>query len=486
MTKIDVTYALPSSRLCLDSTLTFAEDKLLEPGKKEGAPKTTVALEVSAGPRNQTLAVDAGWLINTGISLETTDDGRLKSTDLELSGQAGKVVLGVVGAATAAAGGAISMGLPGLSLLKSRTSFAGKGKAEEPSPVTVAREREEAAFHEAKSEEAALRDRYRALVGKTVAAIAAQSEALIAQPESVDKPGLKKLSRLEDLLRRYHFELDRLNELFRAWRATTLSTRVETHQHYVELDLLRDLKVKDGQEPNLTDAKDDVKLAWNKLGVIATVDPVGTAHPVKKESRDNEILVRFPRVAMISVYERDTEGKAVLRERKPQLVMDGSCETKTVKLRRSIWAKRSVKLGFSELGTLTSFKHEAESAAAGAAATAGQLPATVASSLESAAKSRKELTSLRNAGLAERLDSAKQEAEAKQQELTLAGLTATAKDHAKLESLKQEVAILEQEEKKAGEKEETPDPTVKAISDLKKQVELQMLEAWAQRLKQGP
>ena len=310
------------------------------------------------------------------------------------------------------------------------------------------KELEEEAFRAQQPEVAAMRERYATLVVKAAEAIAQLSGELIADPvNAVDKIGLKRLNRLEDLRRRLQSELDRLNGLFDAWRATTRSTRVETHQHYVELESIGDLRVRDGHKPNLANADPTVKFAWDELGVIVTIEPAGEFQPVKAEKRHNEVLVRIPRVATIDVYERAADGTAVLRESKPHLVMDGSCKTETVRLRKSMWSKRSAKLGFSELGAMTSYKHETESAAAAAAKTAGELPATVASSLESASKARKQLSALRTAGLEEELSQVKQEAEAKQQELTLSGLAATEAQHERLERLKQKAAIHEQREK---------------------------------------
>lgn len=483
---IDLAYALPSSRLCIDSKLSITEDDVLG-GDPQRTPQSTVSLEVGAAPRDQVLSVAAGWFFNTNVSLETTDDGRLKSTDIELGGEAGKVVVGVVGGAVALAGAFLAPPVAGVAGLRTLAAAeAAAGLAEPPSPGPTPRELEEAAFEEQRPDVAAMRTRYIALVEKTTRAIAETSEQLLANlPASVEKETIKRLKRLEDLRRRYSAELDRLNDLFKAWRSSTQRTRIESYQRYIELDQIRGLVVSDGVEPDLGGAPAVVRFAWETLGVVATVDPAGEPQEVATGSRENAVLVRFPRLVEVSVFERDPTGKAVLRERKPHLVMDAACETRTVKLRKSVWSKRGVKLGFSEIGTLTSFGHNTTSGAAAAAGAAGEVPAKVAESLEAAGKARKQLGSLSSVGLEEELNGVKQQAEKKQQELTLAGLTAGDKDHRELARLKLKAEIVEQRQK-AGESKSSPDPTAEAIDELKQQVELLWLEAAAEKLKSGP
>ncbi len=326
-----------------------------------------------------------------------------------------------------------------------------------------------------------MRSRYVALVEKATEAVAKFSESLpLDAPQTIDKAALKQLARLEALRARLQGELDHYNGLFKAWRASTLHTRVETYQRAILLDTLRGVELTDDVKPDLDTFPPDLQFAWSTLGVAATVNT--PTEPVEVPATgENEVLVRIPRRTIVNVYGKDAEGRAVLRESKRQLVMDSACELAVIKLRRSIWAKRGVTLGFNELGGLASFKQETESAAAAAATTAGEVPAKVTGSVEGAVKLRKGLGELDSQGLTEELARVKQEAEKKQQEMTLAGLTATAGDKAELERLKQQAELLEQH-RKIGEGGTLPAAATDQGS-RKQQLELEKLEAEIAKVK---
>jgi hypothetical protein len=57
-----------------------------------------------------------------------------------------------------------------------------------------------------------------------------------------------------------------------------------------------------------------------------------------------------------------------------------------VRFRRSLWAKRSTKLGFSDLGVMTSYAIGSTSSAGALVDAAGQVPQAFSSNLEEAAK----------------------------------------------------------------------------------------------------
>ena len=153
----------------------------------------------------------------------------------------------------------------------------------------------------------------------------------------------------------------------------------------------------------------------------------------------------------LTVWEKAADGTPLLRESKPYLVMDGACALETFTLKESRWAKRSTSVKFSDLGALTSYSSSADSSAAAVADTLGSLGGTVGDSLETAVKINTQLDALRSHGADQQLAKLKQQVDAKQQEITLAGLAVTEKDSAELERLKQQAAILEQRKAIAGD-----------------------------------
>jgi hypothetical protein len=98
----DLTYALPVLCVRVEGTIAETTDDVLKTAAS--VPEATVTLHVHGLLRDQTLRIKTGFLRDTSIALELTDDGRLKSTDAESAGQLGKVVLGVVGAGATVAG----------------------------------------------------------------------------------------------------------------------------------------------------------------------------------------------------------------------------------------------------------------------------------------------------------------------------------------------------------------------------------------------
>src|SRR5262249_48603862 len=137
--------------------------------------------------------------------------------------------------------------------------------------------------------------------------------------------------------------------------------------------------------------------------------------------------------------------KLRLLERKRHLVVDGASHRGFIPFRTSFLAKRSVQFGLSTLGQLKTFAAGSTSSLAALADTAGQIPGTVSSSLAEASKIRTEVDALRDRGIDRQLDQLKKQIDLKNQELTLAGLSATEAQHTELERLKQQAEILQQQ-----------------------------------------
>lgn len=481
MSSLEVRYALPESRIRLSSTVTVTEDTLF--GSKTTVPQTVVALEIGATARNRTLTQCRGWFHSTAATLALNEEGRLTSTSIESSGQAGKVVVGVVGAAVSVGSAVLGGGGAGLAAAAA-SALNGASEARlmaigqelrqigEPAPRTP-EEIEAAAFAEADPGAAAMRTRYQTLLRSTIEEIAQVSSRLLdAEDREQAALAAKWLASLEAALAVIQARLDALNGLFAAWRATKIETRTETHERLISIEDLNGSKLhtsRRGKEVVESESK-AVRKAWSKHGVAVEVRPRPGWEPRggRRTAGKNEILVRIPRPVILDVYERGPEGEAVLRERKEHLVMDSRCDTEVFKLRRSRWAKRSLTLGFNDLGGLASLSDQSDSAAAAAATTMGELPATVSASLESAAKIRKEIGA--TGKIEQQLARVKAEAELKQHELTRAGLTATASEAADLDRLKRLAEAIEY-----GEKIEkgTAEPGLAAteIAELKERLE---------------
>ena len=210
----------------------------------------------------------------------------------------------------------------------------------------------------------------------------------------------RRLRLLQGVLPALEAERDRLVAHFTTWRATQITTRTETYQRCFIFDILRAAHTRlEGEEFTFSgSAHDSVREAWDKLGVGVIIEPRNEdqEHPGAGRERDPR---RTPRRVRLSVYEKDAAGKAVLVEERPHDVMDAACPVAAIKLRKSLWAKRSVKVGFSDLGALKTFDSVTDSAAAAAADTLGALPAAVSGGLEQATKIQTNLDTLRECQL---------------------------------------------------------------------------------------
>ncbi|HEU5253173.1 MAG TPA: hypothetical protein VFU16_07610 [Solirubrobacterales bacterium] len=487
MGTLELSYALPQSRVRINSTVTTTKDSVLS--TETTVPQTTAVLEMGAESRTNKLRVRTGPIFNTGVSLELNDEGLLKSSSLESSGELGKVVLGVVGAAATVAGALVSPAGFGGALSAQRalfgvSRFAEVEELEAPKP----RELEDAAFAKEHRRAAELRNQLRTLIEQIWAETAELTAGLpgIDNPEerSQARERLLLLQRLQAALKE---QLAEVNELFKVWRATTIATRTEEFERLITLDEIHAAETKIAADGSLcfgSDASTAIEFAWSKLRIAVTVSPPPPKTGDLPAAGKNRILVCIPRKATIDVYEKGADGKAVLKQSRPALVMDAGCEVEVVKLRRSIWAKRNVSLKFSELGALNAYTYQADSSAAAFASTAGDLPGKVTGGLESALKARQTLGSLETRAIDQQLAKVKAEAELKQEELKQEGLTATARDYAALEALKQRAAMFEQRKaiRDARYTEPAVDEVANKIAQMKQQVELLTLEANLKKL----
>jgi hypothetical protein len=104
----EVGYRLPISAVRIAATITEADDAILN--KKERTPEATVDLIVIGGEQ-LTAKIDSNVLQDTSVAFTMNDNGVLVSSSVDSTGEAGKVLLGVVSVGATIAGS--FLGAPG-------------------------------------------------------------------------------------------------------------------------------------------------------------------------------------------------------------------------------------------------------------------------------------------------------------------------------------------------------------------------------------
>ena len=459
MSDLQLPFRLPESCIRIAGTRAFAHDALL--GGDDVSSQATVTLDVVAEHELGALRIAEGLLVDTDVAFEWTDDGRLVTSSVELTGRAGTVAVGAVSAAASVAGVLLGSPVPALAKARAEAQAADAGVADAQANDAQA---VGAAYRAAHPDEGAARDDCAALVSELVQGL---TDALRRVPAATDDKArtaaLGAVRAVEGALVTARNQAGALDEHFRAWRATTIATRLEHYEFLLELDTLvaaRALpELLDGRLRSAGAGDDEnvaalaaVQAAFEALGVVVTVDdepgaPSGAAPPdraARPQPAENEILVRLPRRVRLTVYELDPSGALVKRSSTAALVMDGRCPHTTVQITKALFGKRAVKIGFSAGSALESLRLAATSEAAAAADNAGALPNAVALGLERSRKIVTRAAALRSAGLDQRLSVLTRELQLKRQEIAQAGLLATAGSYAELQSLKRQVALLEQ------------------------------------------
>ncbi len=478
MSDLELPFRLPVSCVRIAGTRTFVHDAVL--GRDDQSALATVTLDVVGEHEPSLLCIAEGLLVDTGVAFEWTDDGRLVTSSVELTGRAGTVAVGAVSAGAAVAG--VLLGSPAMAL-----SCAGAGTATAhrlgrgpvaaaggPAAATDGRAAETqatdalaadtrtvaTAYRSAHPDEGEALDTCAALVPELVRGLAG---ALGRVPAVADDKAraetLAAVRALEGALTSARAQVGALDEHFRAWRATTIATRLENYEFLLELDTLvaaqalpalaggclRSAGSGDGENVAAMAA---VQAAFEALGVVVVVegDP-GAANgeaAARPSVEENEILVRLPRRVRLTTYELIAGGQLVKRSSTAALVMDGRCRHTTLRIAKTLFGKRAVKLGFSAGSALESLRIAATSEAAGVADTAGALANAAGLGLERSRRIVGRVAALRSAGLDQQLAVLTKELQLKRQEIAQAGLLATAGSYAELASLKREVALLEQ------------------------------------------
>jgi hypothetical protein len=331
--------------------------------------------------------------------------------------------------------------------------------------------------------EFALRKRYAELGTDAVSKVKEAAErATAAGDESALQRAVSDLRVWQLFLRVLRAELDVLDEHFRAWRATKITTRTETHERLISLNTLCQAEPTvnaEGEVEFSDDAADapavqQVRDAWDNLGILVTVGTCPKADDKSKpHARRNSLVVRYPRRVTMSTYERQ-DDKPVLQESRTQLVLDDACEHRLVELPEAWIEDENVELTFSDNGVLTGIVCSDTSGVASLAETLGSVPGTVSDALGKAKSITDTIAGLRSAATDQRLAQIEKEVKIKQQELAQAGLLATEGTHVELEKLKRQADILTQQKtiREATPAAVVADPLADEIARLRQQIEL--------------
>ena len=483
MSDLELPFCLPESCVRIAGTRTFVHDAVL--GRDDTSAAATVTLDVVGEREPLRLRIAEGLLVDTGVAFEWTDDGRLVTSSVELTGRAGAVAVGAVSAGASIAG--LVLGSPAMALACAGAAPAtahrlARGRvAALDAPVAA---RAEAAGDEANGDDREALA-VRAVAAAYRAAHAAEAEALDICSDLVAELGrglaealrrvpaaaddktrgesLGAVRALEGALATARAEIAALDQHFRAWRATTIATRLEDYEFLLELDTLAAARprpeIVDGrlQSSGAGDAGNvaalaAVQAAFDALGVLVVVEDDAGAAPAALEGGlaerpaldENEILVRLPRRVRLTTYGLDATGRFVKRSSSAALVMDGRCGYATVTIAKRLFGKRSIKLGFSSSSALESLRMTATSEAAGAADAAGSLANATGLGLERSRRIVGRVAALRSAGLDQQISVLTKELQLKRQEIAQAGLLATAGSYAQLAALERQVALLTQ------------------------------------------
>lgn len=443
MSDFELYYRLPVTALQFTGTVTTTVDTVLG-GDPTTTPNATIAITTIASANQRRLVLENGLLRDSTASIVLTEDSRLTSTDLTTTGQVGKTIVGIVGAAAHVA----ALAAPALLAALAQPAAAGTPDEELTPEQKVA-----AAYAAASNPPGSNRDvaearaSYAGLVQDAIEKIAELGPLLLTTEDAAErKEVLRQLTAVEQQLPIWSAQLDKLNAHFQAWRQTTLKQTTESHSATLSLDHLRNAgaRVENGvmsfeqrSEWGPTAAE-----RWARFGLMATI-PYVTPKEIPNPGDKNTIVVVIPRTETLSIWQREGD-RAVLVQKFQQLVVDDACATRTFTLDSSWFSRREMSLRFSDLGALTGISGTADSSAAAVAGLLGQLPGTVAGAVGDASKLRTAWSGLKNAGLDAELARVRSEVDLRTQQQSLAGLAATDADYAKLETLKQQADVVTQ------------------------------------------
>jgi hypothetical protein len=476
-------YRLPMTHVRFSGTVTDSYDTILKK-QLHASPNAIAEIMVMADSSKWCEAkIKHGFFRDTAVSFEFTEDARLTTASSEVTGQAGKLVLGVIGVAATAAG--VVLGLPGLAVAAAAgTIAAGKATGE----TTFAREEKPAeqtdeekvydAYKKAHGDVADLRLELAKTQVELKQEMAATAAALASATDTSERTRLlRQLRSSKEALQIAGDEATKLDRHFAEWRASTIKTTTTDYDFTVPLTDLRNCKLENGAIQVASGSV--LQVIWDRLGLAVIPvelgseqgldEPEAASVPANGDDPKSSVFVRVPRKLRLDIYRKD-DDKALLHRSREYLVMDDKCSVREIDLpKRRLFSKESKTLKFGPGGSLVAVSTASTAAATAAAEIASGLPAGVSGGLEQSKKILDQLSGLSTAAVDQQLAAIKKQVELKQQALVLAGLNATDQQYAELERLKQEAAILENRQKVAIGQATLPDAA--DLARLKQEVE---------------
>lgn len=433
----ELTYFLAESVVTVTGSIEYTTDEFGNGEVRSNDPSNaTVTLGVRGdeGGGLRSLTLDRKGA-SDDMAVALTEDGRLSTVTYKSTGSGGRVVAG--GAKILAFVG----GIAARALMMASPA---------PAPETAARtqwERNNAALTDQ-------RKRYAQLVDElSTSVLTARENAAKASTPLEMQTELIRARRLEELLAVARGELERIQTIYRAWRASTITSRTVTITHTAAVNALAHSPSGGTPDPGALDGI--AKTIWDDLGIIVQVEPLyGRSHhtghlPPMADAPTEARFVRWrvPRPARITIWRRGSNNRPTLERSTPEMIVDATSSTAAFELTATFFGEHSSELTFAALGQPTKLAAvSGDGAAAFADALAG-LPDAVAGGLKSATEATESFGGLLDAESKRRLDAKKRELEMLQTEISLKGTQATAEDATMLKRLEQQVAIADAEGK---------------------------------------
>jgi hypothetical protein len=467
---VEIRYRLPESYLTIAGTIQLVTDTF-DRGGQETPKSDSAAASVAIGLRaDRSAAGDRSFDLerlrsDDDLTVSQTTDGRLASISYKSVGIGARVV--EAGAKVIAFVGSIAGAILKVGAAASGAPVAGLGDIQTPD------EKARTSWDGDHPLEAELYGTYKELIRHAACEqMKARDAAAKAQDAADQSKLMARARRLQQLISDAQGELDRIDTLYRAWRASTITTRREERTYELGVGVL---PLGEGETPDPNDLADGPRQVWEQLGVIVTMSRAGghAEHGAGSldagrwdQEEQTDIVWRLPRLTRFWIWRGSQDGTVILDRTFPVAVVDRFSHLDGVTVSPTLFGEKSGQIDFGDLGVPTKVIR-AEKGAIGAFADALKgIPDAVVGGLEAAGKAQTALTGVLDAADVRRLAALERRVKTKQQELEEKGLAATADDYAELKRLQQQVEIADAEGKLA------PPSPPSELDQLKAQLDL--------------
>jgi hypothetical protein len=437
-------YRLTETTVTITGTVNFTRDRFDGDVERVDASTrvATIALGLRGDPTSEArrdVIVGSG-LADDDFTMETSGDGRLLAVSYKSVGIGAQVTTSVAKVVAFVGGIAAS-------LIKAGGALA----ADEPKAKT-AEELARAEWEASNSDQLALQASGRELLKSANSQLfKTRKEVVTASDAKASSAALTRAARIQQVVDETRKDLDRIDQLYKAWRGTTKSSRTLSFSYEIAL---AELPLAQSEvPPAIKSLSPASKAAWDNLGVIVGLGnpTIGSARGAAvdrfDEPQPDVVYWRQPRVVRVWIWKRGADEQPALDRTFPAVVLDELSYLAGVRLNAALFGERSGSLTFGEQGTPTKIVRADKSAIGAFAAALSEVPASVTAGLESASKAQTTFTGLLDAADERKLTAIKRRVDALNKELELKGLEATADLFDELKVLEQQVAIADAEGK---------------------------------------